>query len=194
MRRRSLAQLYSKGQTVITTTKAPRFTGLAAIGALMALALAILACGGGDANSGSTTTGGNSTGSSQQQHFKVGDQVKVGDTFVVTVNSVKTSKGDQFIKPKSGNTFLVVDVTIKNASKSEQNISSLLNFEIKDSAGQKYTETILSDVTPPDGKIEAGGLLKGQMPYEVSSSQHDFVFSFQADITSSGQTIWDLHV
>lgn len=179
---------------MITTKAKSRFTGLAAIGALMALALAILACGGGDANSGSTTTGGNNAGSSQQQHFKVGDQVKVGDTFVVTVNSVKTSKGDQFTKPKSGNTFLVVDVTIKNASKDEQNVSSLLSFEIKDSAGQKYTETILSGLTPPDGKIEAGGLLKGQMPYEVPSSQHDFVFSFQADITSSGQTIWDLHV
>jgi hypothetical protein len=79
-------------------------------------------------------------------------------------------------------------------TKQEQNVSSLLSFEIKDSAGQKYTETILSDLTPPDGKIEAGGLMKGQMPYEVPSSQHDFVFSFQADITSSGQTIWDLHV
>ena len=120
--------------------------------------------------------------------------MKVGDTFVVTVNSVKTSKGDQFIKPKSGNTFLVVDVTIKNASKAEQNVSSLLSFEMKDGTGQKYTETILSDLTPPDGKIEAGGLLKGQMPYEVPSSQHDFTFSFQADITSSGQTIWDLRV
>jgi F0F1-type ATP synthase membrane subunit c/vacuolar-type H+-ATPase subunit K len=100
MRRRSLARRYSKGQTVTTTNATPRFTGLATIGALMALALAILACGGGDANSGSTTTGGNSTGSSQQQHFKVGDQVKVGDTFVVTVNSVKTSKGDQFLSPR----------------------------------------------------------------------------------------------
>jgi hypothetical protein len=70
----------------------------------------------------------------------------------------------------------------------------LLSFNLKDSAGQKYTETILSDLTPPDGKIEAGGLLKGQMPYETPSSQHDFVFSFQADITSSAQTIWDLHV
>jgi hypothetical protein len=124
----------------------------------------------------------------------VGDQVKVGDTFVVTVSSVKTSKGDEFTKPKSGDTFLVVDVTVKNASKQEQNVSGLLNFDIKDSAGHKYTETILSGVTPPDGKVEAGGLLKGQLPYEVPTSHHDFTFSFQADITSSGQTIWDLHV
>jgi hypothetical protein len=51
-------------------------------------------------------------------------------------------------------------MTIKNASKDEQNVSSLLSFEIKDGTGQKYTETILSNLTPPDGKIEAGGLLK----------------------------------
>jgi hypothetical protein len=53
----NLLRCYSKGQIVTTTKATPRFTGLAAIGALMALALAILACGAGDANSGSTTTG-----------------------------------------------------------------------------------------------------------------------------------------
>ena len=47
----------------------PRFSGLAAIGALLALAVTILACGGGDASSGSSTTGGNNTGSSQQQYI-----------------------------------------------------------------------------------------------------------------------------
>jgi hypothetical protein len=46
MRRRSLMQLNSKGQTATTTNATPRCTGLAALGALMALALAILACGG----------------------------------------------------------------------------------------------------------------------------------------------------
>jgi hypothetical protein len=51
---------------------------------------------------------------------------------------------------------------LKNASKDEQNVSSLLSFEIKDGTGQKYTETILSYLTPPDGKIEVGGLLKGR--------------------------------
>jgi hypothetical protein len=67
----------------------------------------------------------------------VGDQVKVGDSFVVTVNSVKTSKGDLFTKPKSGNTFLLVDVTVKNTSKQAQNVSSPLSFNLKDSEGAK---------------------------------------------------------
>jgi hypothetical protein len=118
----------------------------------------------------------------------------VGDTFVVTVSSVKTSKGDEFTKPKSGNTLLVLDVTIKNVSKEEQTVSSLLSFTFKDSEGQKYTDTFLCGLTAPDGKIEAGGLLKGQSPYEAPTSQHDFTLAFEADILCGGQTIWNPHV
>ncbi|HEX5442129.1 MAG TPA: DUF4352 domain-containing protein [Ktedonobacterales bacterium] len=163
------------------------------------LALVIMACGSSSANAGtsvgtsgnSTTTGGSSN---SNKHFKVGDQVKVGDTFIVTINSFKTNKGDEFFKPKSGNKFVVVDVTLKNVGSDEQDISSLLQFTLKDSTGQKYNETILSNVTPPDGKLAAGDILKGQIPYEVAASQHDFTFAFEADIISSGQTIWDLHI
>ena len=163
------------------------------------LALVIMACGESSANAGtsvgtsgnSTTTGGSSN---SNKHFKVGDQVKVGDTFIVTVNSFKTNPGDDIFKPKSGNKFVVVDVTLKNVSSKEQDVSSVLQFTLKDSTGQKYDETIISNITPPDGKLAAGDLVKGQIAYEVSASQHDFTLAFEADIISSGQTIWDLHV
>jgi hypothetical protein len=159
----------------------------------LVLAFALTACGGSAANNGATTTGGNAAGSTQK-HFKVGDQVKVGDTSIVTVNSFKTAQGDEFTKPKSGNMFVVADVTLKNVTNAEQDVSSVLNFNMKDSTGQQYTETYLTDATAPDGKVEAGGLLKGQLAYEVPASQHDYNLSFQADIVSSGQTIWDLHI
>ena len=160
------------------------------------LALVIMACGGSSANAGTTTgtSGNNQSSSSSGKHFKVGDQVKVGDTFVVTVNSFKTNPGDDIFKPKSGNQFVVVDVTLKNVGSSEQDISSLLQFTLKDATGQKYNETIISNVTPPDGKLAAGDILKGQIAYEVAASQHDFTFAFEADIISDGQTVWDLHV
>jgi hypothetical protein len=160
------------------------------------LALVIMACGGSSANAGTSvgTSGNNSSSSNSSKHFKVGDQVKVGDTFIVTVNSFKTNPGDDIFKPKSGNKFVVVDVTLKNVGSSEQNISSLLQFTLKDATGQKYDETIISNVTPPDGKLAAGDIIKGQIAYEVAASQHDFTFAFEADIISSGQTIWDLHV
>lgn len=160
------------------------------------LALVIMACGGSSANAGTSvgTSGNNSSSSNSSKHFKVGDQVKVGDTFVVTVNSFKTNPGDDIFKPKSGNKFVVVDVTLKNVGSDEQDISSLLQFTLKDATGQKYDETIISNVTPPDGKLAAGDIIKGQIAYEVAASQHDFTFAFEADIISSGQTTWDLHV
>ena len=160
------------------------------------LALVIMACGGSSANAGTSvgTSGNNSSNSNSSKHFKVGDQVKVGDTFIVTVNSFKTNPGDDIFKPKSGNQFVVVDVTLKNVGSKEQDISSLFQFTLKDATGQKYTETIISNVTPPDGKLAAGDLLKGQIAYEVAASQHDFTFAFEADIISGGQTVWDLHV
>lgn len=163
------------------------------------LALVIMACGGSSDNSG-TSVGSNSTstantsGSSSGSHYKVGDQVKVGNTYIVTINSFKTNPGDDIFKPKAGNVFVVVDVTFKNVSSQEQNLSTLLQCDLKDSTGQKYDETIISNVKPPDGKLAAGDIVKGQIAYEVAASQHNFTFYFEADIMSGGQTVWDLHV
>lgn len=158
----------------------------------------ILACGESSANTGTPANSGTSSSSgntpSTTKHYKVGDQVNVGSTWMVTVNGIKTSQGDLISQPKSGNTFLVVDVSLKNISSQEQNLSSLIQFILQDSTGQKYSETVLSSATPPDGKVEAGSPVRGQMVYEVPASIHQFTLAFQADILSDGQTIWDLSI
>jgi hypothetical protein len=164
--------------------------------------LIIIACGSGSAaNTGTSVSGSPSSGtgsggqpSAAQQHFKVGDQVKVGDADIVTVNSVKTSSGDEFDQPQAGNVYLIVDVTIKNISSQEQDISTILQFTLKDSTGQKYDQTIVSNATSPDGKLEPGDQVRGQLAYEVPQTQKSFTLAFEADFISSGQTIWDLSV
>jgi hypothetical protein len=56
------------------------------------------------------------------------------------------------------------------------------------------TETIYPDAGATlDGKVAAGSLLKGSIVYEVPASMHQFTLSFEPDITSPGQTIWDIH-
>jgi hypothetical protein len=142
---------------------------------------------------GSTATAG-SVGSKSSQgtsHFKVGQQVKLGN-YIVTANSFVTNPGDDFSQPKSGNEFVVVDVTIKNTSTSPEDISSLLNFTFQDSTGQKYDETIISSLTAPDGTIPAGGLLRGQLPYEVPATQKSFTLIFQPDAFGTDQAVWNL--
>src|SRR5579859_2807228 len=102
------------------------------------------------------------TSQPQSSTHNVGEVVVVDSTWTVTVNSVKTSIGDQFSTPKSGDVFIIVDVTIKNTSSSNQNVSSFLSFTFKDSTGQAYTEAITDFNKAPDGTIIPGDILRGQ--------------------------------
>jgi len=124
----------------------------------------------------------------------VGAPVVVSDTWTVTVNSVKKSSGSEFTTPKSGDTFIVVDVTLKNTSSSNQGVSSLGMFNLKDSTGQQYTETITDFTKAPDGTIAPGELLRGQLVYEVPVTQHSFTFSFQSDFSGSDLTEWNVNI
>jgi len=148
-------------------------------------------------NSGSPGTQATSapaqTGS---QTFKVGQVVTVGNTWQITVLSAKTSPGGQFSTlQKPSDVYLLVAVSMKNISGQEQNVSSLIQWTFKDSAGQTYNETIDVDApATPDGKVEAGSLLKGTIAYEVPKSMKSFTLSFQNDITSTGQTTWTITV
>jgi pSer/pThr/pTyr-binding forkhead associated (FHA) protein len=124
----------------------------------------------------------------------IGKAVQVGNTWVVTVNNVKTSPGSEFTKPKSGNIFIVVDVSVKNISSSDQSVSSLLMFNLKNATGQLYTEAFTEFTNPPDGTVTPNSLLRGQLVYEVPSKDHTFTFSFQSDSTGSDLTTWNVNV
>jgi hypothetical protein len=175
------------------------------------LALLVLGCVGVVALAGrgvqtsTTNTGtapnGNTPAATQgqpqgSQHFKVGEQVQVDDTWQVTVQSAKTSNGSGFYKPqKSGDVFLIFIVSMKNISSQEQTVSSLVQWSVQDSTGQKYSPTLDPDAGASlDGKVEAGSPLKGSLVYEIPKSVHQLTLAFEADITSPGQTIWDTHV
>jgi uncharacterized protein DUF4352 len=162
---------------------------------LLAVGGVIMACGSSSDNTGTSTTGDSGSSTSSAKHFQVGDQVKVGDTWVVTINSAKLHGPTEFDQPASGNTYLVVDATFKNVSSKEQTLSSALQMSLKDATGQTYEETIATFAkTTPDGKVEAGDLVRGQVVYEVPKAQKSFTFAFESDIVSSGQTIWDIKV
>jgi hypothetical protein len=134
------------------------------------------------------------TSAPQAKHFKVGDQVKVG-YWVVTLNSAKTSVGDDLDQPKNGQ-FLILDITFKNTDSATHTISSIIQFQFQDSTGQKYDDqiTALQGVTPPDGDVQAGGQTRGQVVYDVPKSEHAFTFTFTPDIGDSTAAVWDISI
>lgn len=168
--------------------------------AFAALVTPFLACG-------STASGSNTgtaaavtsatTGSKPMQSaraFNVGDTVKLG-SWTVKVNSVKANAGGDFTKPKSGNVFVVINVTVTNIASSTQNISSALNFKLADSTGQSYTETFTDNQkTPPDGTVATNSNATGDLSYEVPKSETHFTLLFQPDLSSNDQAAVNITV
>ncbi len=163
------------------------------IAVLFIVALAgTFACGSTAGSTGTavTPTDNSSSGSTPTaapKTFKVGDTVKLG-SWTIIANKASTSAGGEFAKPKSGNIFLVVNVTVTNGGSSAQPISSIGNFKLVDSTGQSYTETIVDGLkNPPDGNVPAGAKMSGDLAFEVPKTEKTFSLYFQPDITSTDQ-------
>lgn len=143
----------------------------------------------------SSSSSGNTPTTASAQHFKVGQAVIVGETFIVTLKSAKINPGSGFSMPKAGSIYLVIDVTLKNVSAIKQNVSSALQFTLQDVTGIKYAQTFAGFAkASPDWKVAPNSLLHRELVYEVPKTLHDFMFSFEADKISPGRKIWDIQV
>ncbi len=124
-----------------------------------------------------------------QTIFKVGETGS-NTVWSVTLNSVKTSTGDQMFKPDAGMIYLVVDVTIGNISSSGQDMSSMLSFRLQDSTGQAYNEAFTDIGKAPNGAIQPGNKLRGQIVYAVPTTMHDFTLQFQGSGFDGSSGTW----
>src|SRR5699024_11542862 len=74
---------------------------------------------------------------------------------IFTLNEVRREEGGEFDEPEEDQ-FIVANLTIENEGDDEENISSIMNIELKDDEGYSYTTTILTEGTKGqlDGAIE----------------------------------------
>ena len=130
---------------------------------------------------------------SKVETFKVGDTIQTKD-FKITVNKVETSEGGEFVKPKDGNEFIKVDITIENTSKEEQNISSMIMFKVVDKDGRSYNQAIVEDQNGQlDGKVAPGRKMTGEYVVEVPKGATGLQLEFDSSLLNSGQVIVDLN-
>jgi hypothetical protein len=158
---------------------------------LVLTAAGILACG--EAATTATTVNGTVTAAPTPKPFNVGEHVKVG-MWVVTINSVKTNKGDgEFNVPKG--IYLVIDASFQNTDSQSHTISSLIQFTLADSTGQKYDTALvtLTGIHEPDGDVQPGKTTRGQTVYDVPKTLKAFEFTFEDPFSGSAAT-WDLTI
>lgn len=112
----------------------------------------------------------------KNKNYAIGDTFKLGD-LQYKVNGIRTTNGNQVMKPKDGNTFLLIDLTIENQGNVESQVSSMMSFKLvdKDGRGQEYSIGAMTDGKGQlDGSIASGRKLSGELGYEVSKGSQTY--------------------
>ncbi|API91706.1 hypothetical protein J32TS6_40720 [Virgibacillus pantothenticus] len=127
---------------------------------------------------------------SETQELAIGETVEF-DGMKITLNEARIEPGGEFDEPQEDQ-FIVVNLTAENNTEKEQVMSSIMNVELKDADGYSYSTTILTEGTKAqfDGNVEAGGKLRGEIPFDVAKSDsYELHFS---DPFKSGKAIWKI--
>src|SRR5437667_1614769 len=145
------------------------------------LALVLAACGSAATNTGTAVTPQPTTPVTQATdtptaaptHFKVGQTVKVGDTWQINIKKASIQSGGPYDSPPAGTTYLVLSLAIQNISDGEQNFYGSAPFTLRDPQGQSMKVTYVSTAKQePDGKVESGDRLSGDLVYSVPKGIH----------------------
>jgi len=124
--------------------------------------------------------------------YKIGDPVKAGN-LIFTVNSTRTDKGGDIIKPGEGKIYYIVDVTVENTGDKSENVSSLLMFKLFDSDGYNYSVTFGPETKGQiDGEIAAGRKLRGELVFEIPEDAMGLELEIDPTIFGSGKIIVEL--
>lgn len=117
----------------------------------------------------------------------IGDTIKLNE-LNITLHGVRTSQGNEFFKPEYAK-FLIVDLTIENASNEAQTISTLLQMSLQDSEAYQYNVSLFTEVKGSlDGELGIGRKVRGEVAFDVpESNYYEFIFE---DPFLGGQAIW----
>jgi hypothetical protein len=128
----------------------------------------------------------------KNKKFKIGDNINLNKV-TYTVNGTRESEGIEFQKPKEGNKYFLVDVTIENKSTETKTISSILMFKLLDSKAYNYGITFFTDQKGSlDGEISAGGKLRGEVTFEIPKIEVNLELDIDPSIFGTGKFTVDL--
>lgn len=128
----------------------------------------------------------------EQTVFSVGDKVELNN-IIVSLVSVSTNNGHNYMNPGSGNEFIVCEFEIENNSSKDIAVSSMLSFDayVDDySANLSLSAMISTDKTQLDGTVAAGKKMNGVIGYEVSTDWQVLEIRFAPDFWSGKKIVF----
>jgi len=152
----------------------------------------------GDNNTGSNVSENSNKGtnSEKDQTFKVGDQVKMGDS-IVTVNTVEYSQGGGYSKPQEGNKWINLNVTIENTGSSQKYVTTMGQMFIRDGQGNSYQVAVTDKVMANpsfglDGQIIAKSKRTGWVGFEILKDATNLQFQYNDSMFGGGNIVINL--
>ena len=131
----------------------------------------------------------------RQELFAVGEQIEISG-LVIQVLGVSYPSGTDLVKPKEGFKFVSVDVQVENQGESVQAITSIVQMNLKDNTGEKFTFHLgaqsIIDSGLPDDELQPGERIRGQIGFQVPADSESLIFVFDAEIFGFGKVFIDL--
>lgn len=118
---------------------------------------------------------------------KMNETVSLRDA-QLTVNSIRTSKGEGYFEAEEGEEYFIVSVTIKNVGTTEDLNYNTLYFNIQNTEGQEYSTSFLSiDNTERlgSGKLIPGGTVTGDIVFETKEGETGLTLVYEPFILES---------
>lgn len=120
--------------------------------------------------------------------FAVGEPAEVGD-WTITVESVSTIEGNQFIEPEAGNQFLGVELTVENAGSDPVRVLRMLSqIQIETEDGETYDVSLTATTVAategqalPQAQIEPGEEVTGMVGFEVPEDATQLTLVIEPD-------------
>ena len=126
----------------------------------------------------------------QSPIFHVGDVVKMGD-LEHKLWGARFSKGDQYIKPKDGERWLVLDIEVTNRGDKSTSVSSLLMWKLEDEEHRSADLAFATDTRGKlDGEIGVGRSIRGEIAFTVGAAQKQWELIFEPAVFGRGQAIY----
>jgi hypothetical protein len=134
--------------------------------------------------------------SQQSATFKVGDNIKLGNS-IVTVNSVEYSQGGQYSKPAEGNEWINLNITVENTGSSQQYLTTLGQMFIRDADKNSYQVSVTNkSMENPgfglDGAIIAQSKRTGWVGFEIKKGATGLQFQYNGSMFGGGSALVDL--
>lgn len=120
-----------------------------------------------------------------KSEYSIGETAETKN-FNITVNSIKSLDGNEFISPDEGEEWIAIDMTFENTGEESKYIGGIFELSLKDQDGRSKDYNIFGDTDGSlDGDVLPGEKLSGEISFIISGDEASLILYYQPTFSTS---------